>query len=192
MVLPVTGLTRISSKSDAAEKQVLDQFQTNCNTEDWLQPVVPNWQEFCPNLNDILIVDVHIGQWFSLSPPITLSIESPLGTIKTQKTLQASTLPSNQCDWVTFDVPDVSIVSGVPHYIVLTFDVGSEYAWCGSLGDPYDCGVTSSAKGPDWDYCFRTYGTKSKSVDIIENSFLSELLQRLIMHFPILERLLAI
>ena len=192
MVLPVTGLTKIGNNSDAAAKQVLDQSQTNCNTEDWLQPVVPNWQEFCPAKNDILTVDVHIGQWYAGSEPITLSIESPLGTIKTQKTLQASSLPSNHCDWVTFDVPDVSIVSGVPHYIVLTFDVGSEYAWCGSFGDPYTCGVTSSAKGPDWDYCFKTYATKSKSSDIIENPFFSEILQRLITYFAILEQLLAI
>jgi hypothetical protein len=175
----------------------VDQSQENCNDQDWLPGGVPNWQEFCPEGADLLKVDVHVGQYFAGSHPITLSIENSLGSKLTEKTLQATDLPSNTCDWVTFDVPDVNIKAGEQHRIVLTFDIGSEYAWSGSLGDPYPCGATSSGKGPDWDYCFRTYTTKGKSKNVgpegIWNNPLFQLfMERHTQIFQILENILKL
>jgi hypothetical protein len=60
------------------------------------------------------------------------------------------------------------------YYIILTFDIGSEYAWSGSSNDPYTFGM-SSHPNVDWDFAFRTIvdkkprGLNSPFLNFLEN-----------------------
>ena len=94
------------------------------------------------------------------SPDITLSIEKPLGTSLSSKTLPVSAINSGTCDWVTFDIPDINLIVGATYYIVISYPPGGEYGWCGAWGNPYASGV--SDVDPDWDYTFRTIVEKAR------------------------------
>jgi hypothetical protein len=88
-------------------------------------------------------------------PPLNLSIERPLGTILTQKSLPWNAVPQMYCNWTSFDVPDISITPGLTYYIVLTFEMGADYNWCGAWNNPYPPGISN--RDPTWDWTFRTY-----------------------------------
>jgi len=103
-----------------------------------------------------------VGCWYAGSPPLTLSIEHPLGTILASKTLPAVALPLNSEGWVSFEYLNTTLQPGQTYYIVLSFDPGAEYSWSGNWSNPYPPGVSS--RDPDWDYCFKTFVTKSKAL----------------------------
>ncbi len=63
--------------------------------------------------------------------------------------------PQMNCNWTSFDVPDISLTPGITYYIVLTFAMGGDYNWCGAWNNPYPPG--ESNRDPDWDWTFRTY-----------------------------------
>ena len=146
-----------SNKFPATIQEVKDQYQESCGTEEyWLQcNPSKNWQQFVPTMANHVRVELHAGEWCQCSYPITLTIERPLGTVHTSKTLIYSDFPYNQNGWVSFDIPDVILTPGNQYYLVLTFDCGSEYGWSGSTGNPYPNGASS--EGGTIDYCFRTF-----------------------------------
>jgi len=114
------------------------------------------WQEFAPSKERLARVEVKIAQWYGGSPNLKLSIEKPLGTVLTFKELPASEIPSESYGFVSFDVPDVYLVSGEKYYITLTAPLGSEYSWaCSETDDRYPQGNSSGGTGHDW--CFRTF-----------------------------------
>ena len=114
------------------------------------------WQEFVPSRERLVRVEVRIGQWYSGSPNLKLSIEKPLGTILTFKELPASEIPSESCNWVSFDVPDVYLIPGEKYYIKLTAPLDSEYGWLyNEANDRYPQG--NSSKGSGYDWCFGTF-----------------------------------
>ena len=169
---------------------VVDQQQPNTSQKEWLSASIPHWQQFVPQVSKLKEVELHIGNWFTGSEPITLSIEETVGGAPlTSVTEQAVNLPYNTQDWFTFNVPDVSLTIGKLCHIVLRFDPGSEYAWSGDVGDPYPTGG-SNHPNPDWDYAFRTHVTKSRP-RTVNTPFLS-FLQNHPNLFPILQRLLPL
>ena len=151
-VLPVSGnetLVLLSNDGD-----IMDQSQQNCSNCSWTN--YSAWQEFVPTVNNLVRVEVSVAtSGGSDAPPLNLTIEKPLGTILTKKSLPWSALPHGYCDWVSFDVPDISISPGVKYYIVLSFDYGADYLWCGALNNPYPPGESNI--NPDWDWTFRTF-----------------------------------
>jgi hypothetical protein len=112
------------------------------------------WQEFVPTKDNLVRVEVRIVQWYSDSPDLRLTIEKPLGTILTSKDESASNIPSAPCDWVSFNVPDITLIPGENYFIKLTAPVGSEYGWGIRWGNPYPKGDSSNPPG---DWCFRTF-----------------------------------
>jgi hypothetical protein len=96
--------------------------------------------------------------------PLTLSINYPLDTVLTSKTLPASKIHVAKCDWVTFDFPDIELTPPNKYYIVLMFEPVSDYLWGGAWGNPYPEG--NSSLYPDWDWCFRTYAERTRSRSI--------------------------
>ena len=164
-----------------------DQSQEIIGEIDWLQG--GEWQEFVPTFKKLVMIEVYVGCYFAGSNPIILSIEKPLGTVLSSRTLLASDLPLNSDDWVTFDNLNVTLQKGQTYYIVIKFLPGSEYSWCGAWGNPYPMGVSS--KDPDWDYCFRTFADKSKTRDKI-NPIISMFLENHPLMFPFLRHLLNI
>jgi hypothetical protein len=126
-------------------------------------------QEFVPSGKKQMRVEVKIRAGLGDNPPITLQIEKPLGTILAYKELPASAIPSTTADWVSFDINDISLTQGEKYYIVLSFSVGGLYFWCGDSGDPYPAGISS--RGDKWDWCFRTYVSRSKIHKYEDNTF---------------------
>jgi len=148
-VIPMSGENNTYISSTFGE--VLDQHQ------DWSDDCVyfeQEWQEFVPTLDNLARVDVKIAQWYSGSPDLIMTIEKPLGTVLTTKSMPATSIPSPNCDWVIFDVPDISLIPGSSYYIKLTAPIGSEYGWGIAYNNLYPKG-TSSQYPADW--CFRTY-----------------------------------
>jgi len=112
------------------------------------------WQEFVPTMAQHTRVEVKIVHWFSGSPPLKLSIEKPLGNVLKYKELPASAIPENNCNWVSFDIPDVTLIPGQNYYIKLTAPLGSEYGWGIAYNGLYPPGTSSKAPA---DWCFRTF-----------------------------------
>ena len=125
-----------------------------------------------------------------------MEIQRPYGNVLTSKTLPATAIPSGTCGWVSFDVPDYDLVPEEIYWIVLYYNGGAEYIWCGARGNPYTRGESSFT--PDWDYCFRTYTGKGKGKDLgcVETSQNNPLLQIFFESypnlFPILQHLLKL
>jgi len=171
---------------------VVDQEQLLTPELDWLDGGVKNWQQFKNNGHTIEEVHVHIGHYFAGSYPMTLSIQKPLGTVLTSETLTTADIPDHVQDWVIFNIPDEPLTLGEIYYIVIEFDIGSEYAWSGSHNDPYPEGK-SSHTDQDWDYAFKTIvDKKPRSINhAIENlPMIFQMFQKLIDYFPILARIL--
>jgi uncharacterized repeat protein (TIGR01451 family) len=137
-----------------------DQFQELCDECYYIESTPPSWQEFVPSVDSLSRVEVKIArtQGQPNGCPITMTIDSPLGTVLTQATLQPAEvpeLPYCDTDWMSFDVPDIALVPGQSYYIVLNIPPGFFYHWCGAWGNPYPPGISSV--GPDWDWTFRTF-----------------------------------
>ena len=96
----------------------LDQSQEKCDETYYISS--SDWQEFIPTMKILVEVEVKVAQWYGGSPDLKLSIEQPLGTILTFKELPASAIPSPTAGWVTFDVPDVTLIPGQKYFIKLT------------------------------------------------------------------------
>ena len=166
MVLSVSG--KNSTKTYTVTGDDVDQSQEQI--DDYLFFESGAWQEFVPTKTTLTKVDLHIGNYFSGSYPLTMTIEAPLGTQIVDKTLTAADIPLDHCDWTTFDVADTAISPGHSYYIVLTYDPGCEYCWSGASENPYPHG--ESSEGSDWDWCFRTYGEGGSDWEIdVEDGF---------------------
>ena len=162
-ILVVTLLAATVTLPIASAGPNLDQSQEKCDETYYISS--SDWQEFIPTMKILVEVEVKVAQWYGGSPDLKLSIEQPLGTILTFKELPASAIPSPTAGWVTFDVPDVTLIPGQKYFIKLTAPLGSEYGWCAGHGDPYLSG--ESSRLPDDDFCFRTWANKGKSKNSI-------------------------
>jgi len=136
--------------------EVKDQYQEICDECIYIEDY--EWQEFVPTMAKHTRVEVRIVHWFGGSPPLKLSIEKPLGNVLTYKELPASSIPENNCNWVSFNIPDVTLTPGQKYYIKLTAPLGSEYGWCIAYNGPYAPGTSSKAPA---DWCFRTFCEES-------------------------------
>ena len=133
--------------------EVLDQQQTwsdECKYVDGSE-----WQQFVPTLDNLNRVEVKVGQWFSGSPDMEVTIEKPLGNVLTSAKMPATSIPSDRCGWVSFNVPDITLIPGTGYYIRVIAPRGSEYGWGIAYNDLYPLGI-SSQRPADW--CFKTYG----------------------------------
>ena len=140
--------------------EMKDQYQEICEVCEHVGPVYwISWQEFVPTANSLSRVEVKIARTLGQPNlvPITMTIESPLGTVLTSATLQywdVPELPWCETVWVSFDVPDIPLTPGQSYYIVLTTE-GLAYHWCAAPWDAYPPGLSNF--GPDWDWTFRTF-----------------------------------
>lgn len=158
MLLLATGLSimgTVAGDEPCVIGEMKDQYQENFDKIGWLESGVKFWQEFVPTISKHTRAEVYIGCYYGGSPPLKLSIEKPLGSVLTFKELPASTIPLNTEDWVSFDFPDVNLIPGEKHFLVLYYEGAGEYAWGGAHGDPYPQG--DSIGGPGWDFCFKTF-----------------------------------
>jgi hypothetical protein len=157
MIVPIVQVTATTTPSPTPlDRDMIDQYMDVYEATEF----IPNsaWQQFVPTKPLQIAVEVMVCQQFSGSPDLTLSIEGPLGTVLSQKSLPASQIPANVVDWVTFDIPDVTLTPGNTYYIVMSYAPGGEYSWGGAYGNKYPAGESSRAPSyPDWDWCFCTW-----------------------------------
>jgi hypothetical protein len=145
-------------------EQEVDQSQEQCQECKFFENYA--WQQFVPQGKKLLTIDICISQWYSDSPDLTITIEKPLGTILSSATIEAKSVPNIDCDWVSIDVnPDITLQKEQIYYIVLSYEPGGEYGWCGAEGNLYEPGESSI--GSNWDFCFRTIVSKQRSIDSI-------------------------
>jgi hypothetical protein len=157
VIFPVTGNTLFQNNLEFAE--VLDQRQES--DPDCIQIFYPEWQQFKPTKEKLVRVEVKISQTCPGCPDLNMEIQKPLGTVLTSTSVPATSIPSGSCncDWVSFDIPDINVIPGEVYHIVLYYIGGAEYYWCGSYDNPYPRG--RSSVHPDFDYCFRTFAEMS-------------------------------
>lgn len=173
------------------QEQVVDQSQDICAECRFFENYA--WQQFIPQAKKLLTIDICISQWYAGSPDLIITIEKPLGTVLSSVTIDAKSIPYDDCDWVSIDInPDITLQKGEIYYIVLSYEPGGEYGWCGAEGDLYAPGV--SIIGPEWDFCFRTIVTKPRSIDhinIFKNfPFLYQFFFKMINNIQNLEKIL--
>jgi len=154
MILAVTTPSILSNDFEKSSTfgEILDQSQEF--SDDCISVNDFEWQEFVPTLDNLARAELKILQWNQNSPNIKLTIEKPLGNVLTQKELPANVIPDN-CDWVSFDIPDIALTPGTKYHIKLTAPTGSEYGWGIAWNNLYLPGDSSKPPG---DWCFRTYG----------------------------------
>jgi hypothetical protein len=158
--------TSISIKNLLVEK--IDQSQEK---DDSFRLITSTeWQQFSPVVKKLTRVEVKIKASTGETTPIKMSIEQPLGTILGYVEVSSSSIPTT-ADWVSFNLQDITLTLGVKYYIVLSTSSNSHYYWYGSGTNPYINGTSSAGSG--WDWCFRTYVDKHKSIFI--NNINSEL-----------------
>ena len=162
MLLIASTTTILVSSSNIRMLSVIDQQQLNTSQQYFLENGKIHWQQFMNFGKTIEEVQVHIGHYFMGSKPMTLSIQGPIGTTLCSKTLTTADIPDHVLDWCVFDVPDTPLKPKGIYYIVIEFDLGSEYEWSGAHGDPYPKGM-SSHPDPDWDFAFKTIVDKTKT-----------------------------
>jgi len=155
----ITGISTVKTipvQPTEQPRDIIDQYMELCDECEFFENYA--WQEFIPTMQKLTMVEVNIAETGG-SYDITLTVEKPLGTVLTSKTVSYSSVPPYTCDWFLFDVPDVTLSTGTNYYIVLSYPLGGEYTWCGSWQDNYPIG--DSNIGNDWDYTFRTYAEES-------------------------------
>jgi hypothetical protein len=125
---------------------------------------------------------------------IIVSIRASLdGPDLTTKIISSTKIePVNTLVWVEFNFIDIKVnYNGGTYYIVVTSDDNDIYdgycAWLSSTENPYPDGLgyRCSSGQPweyllDWDFCFKTYGATSKSIEF----------SRFLEKFPVLYHLL--
>jgi hypothetical protein len=160
MIIVSPQSTSISiKKSLLAEK--IDQSQEKDDSFRVIKST--DWQQFIPVVKKLTRVEVKIKASAGETTSIKLSIEQPLGTILGSLELSPSSIPTT-ADWVSFNIQDITLALGEKYYIVLSTSPNSNYYWYGSGSNPYTNGISSGGSG--WDWCFRTYVDKSKSIFI--------------------------
>jgi hypothetical protein len=179
--------------------KVVDQSQETDNEHLYIP--TGTFQGFVPQRKKLVAVEVKIGHWMAefSSPQITLKIEKPFGNVITSATVSTSDVPNlaenDETGWVFFDVNDVQLTKGETYFIVLYFNLNSDFAWSGAYGDPYP--PAQSSMGGNWDFCFRTYFRKSldisgsKNNENLVNPGLLSILERFPNAFPLLRQLVG-
>jgi len=154
-----TSIGHTNNNIGSSFAEVLDQSQT---WEDVCQFIPDSeWQEFKPTIDNLNRVEVKVAQWFGGSPDMELTVEKPLGNVLTSRKVAAINIPSGSCGWVSFNVPDITLIIGASYYIRVIAPLGSEYGWGLASNNLYSQGISS--KDPA-DWCFKTYGNYDPTI----------------------------
>jgi hypothetical protein len=176
------------SQADVSFKMLGTPDQTNPKCEDCKYVENYAWQQFVPKGDRLIGLELSLAQWFGGSPDLEIRIEKPLGSAPLSRAvIPASDVPEGACDWISIALwPHITLQKGATYYIVVEYDLGGEYSWCGAYGDPYPPGISDI--DPDWDWTFKTIVDKSKA-KVLNTPFL-DILESHPNIFPILQMLL--
>lgn len=159
-----------SISSDGNFDDQIDQQQTEGSIEQIISSNSWIAQSFRPTLERLTKIKLYICRHAETSSNLTVGIRSSLsGYDISSVSLPASIIPSH-FEWVTFDLPDISVVANGIYYIVCRTSSGGAniFGWYGSDDNPYSRGegYHSPNQGSTWseindgnfDCRFKTYG----------------------------------
>jgi ABC-type transport system substrate-binding protein len=157
LLLSTAFIASIPSVFTQSEQK--DQYQEISEVCEHVDTYWDSWQEFVPTVNSLSRVEVKINRYenYPNEYPITMTIESPLGTVLTSKTLQWEEIPElpwGETVWISFDVPDITLTPGQSYYIHLDSEPLA-YLWSAANYDAYPPGQSNFAY--PWDWTFRTF-----------------------------------
>jgi hypothetical protein len=159
--------------------------QPNCDECKFVENYA--YQEFVPKANKLIGIELSLAHHFWGSPDLEITIEKPLNNVLSSAILDVSEVPEEYCDWIEIDLePNIILDENEKYYIVVQYESGGEYSWCGAYGNPYSAGESNI--DPDWDWTFRTIVVKSKPI-LIKNPFF-QFLQCHPNLFPLLQKLI--
>ena len=166
-VLPVAGIIKDINTLPLAGSEI-DQKQ---EIETGFKQIMYGgmaWQEFKPEMNNLVQLDVNIAQSCDDCPKLKIEIVDGAIALFTE-TLAANEIPYGPpCNWITISVPKIDLVIGNIYEIQLSYTGGAEYYWAGATGNPYINGTSSV--GSQWDFCFRTWAEETKGDIVIDQS----------------------
>ena len=159
-----------SISSDENFDDQIDQQQTEGSVDQIISSNGWVAQSFRPTIESLTKIELYVYKHSEASGNFTVGIrtslsESDLASVS----LPASIILSNP-EWITFDLPDMSVILNETYYIVCRTSYGSEniFGWYGSNDNPYSRGkgYHSSDHGSTWseindgdfDCRFKTYG----------------------------------
>jgi len=112
----------------------IDQYQVE-ETNAMLSCYLFTWaQSFVPSRDRLTRVDLKLSRFGNITSDITVSIRKQLdGNDLMSCSLPYENIPSNISEWITFDVPDISLNPGENYYLVLSteggFNFSGNYLW---------------------------------------------------------------
>lgn len=188
----------------------VDQEQTDdCGKGVEIRPPFCLAQSFIPTKDKLVGIRLYLYKKGNANGYINITCDVRINVSESNLTGKISE-PAwdilQQGTWVMFDFPDIDVTPGVPLYIVIKSDGGTNtdcFCWFYDINNPYDKGEAwiSPDNGSTWitlweywqynpqipepDFCFITYFKKSRD-RAITNSWFEWLFER----FPLLERLL--
>jgi len=216
VILLASFLTLSAVSSLAASKNILkldephkldvvDQNQDKIESYDFLSQEFQFAQSFKPSLPKLTKIYLYLFRFGLDGSTITVSIRENLdGPDLVSKSISSNDInPEKQWVWVEFDFNDLKVKTDSTYYIVVVSnddDIYDYVGWGCHCGNPYPRGNAYwRFQTSDWeedlnkDYCFQTYGTKTRVRDInnifVRFPFLYQLFQKL---FFIFERFFEI
>jgi len=166
----IVGVFVPSISSDENIDDQIDQQQTEGSVDQIISSNGWVAQSFRPTIESLTKIELYVYKHSEATGNLTVGIRTSLseGDL-TSASLPASIIPSNP-EWITFDLPDMSVVLNETYYIVCRTSYGSEniFGWYGSNDNPYSRGegYYSPDHGSTWsgindgnfDCRFKTYG----------------------------------
>jgi len=206
VILLASFLTLSAVSSLAASKNILkldephkldvvDQNQDKIESYDFLSQEFQFAQSFKPSLAKLTKIYLYLFRFGLDGSTITVSIRENLdGPDLVSKSISSNDInPEKQWVWVEFDFNDLKVKIDSTYYIVVVSnddDLDEYVGWGWHGGNPYTRGnAYIRFETLDWeedlnkDYCFQTYGTKTRVRDInnifVRFPFLYQLFQKL-------------
>lgn len=135
--------------------------QTQQNDSDSVNISGDEWQEFKPRSGILSRIELKIRSFSpETKPPLTVTLEKPLGTTLASSEIPSNQIPWNRSEWVSFDFQNFSVEQGEKYFISVTSSQSDVYSWQYSKPilpglSRYEAG--NSSLGDDLDWCFKTF-----------------------------------
>ena len=138
-------------------------------------------QSFIPTRENLSRLDLLLSSTDVPPSPLTITLRQFLtGDDLISFSLPASAV-SSTADWITCDIPDITVTPEAVYYLVLHTtggDINACYQWQFGYNTPYTAGALhfSKSDGVTWkefpfhDFCFKTYGIEASPLQNLSYS----------------------
>ena len=164
--------TFVISLSTVQAKQ-LDQAQPGPRDYGyWFERDVVRWQEFRPALSILEQIDILLCRQGSPGD-VVVELRDSINKVLWSTTIPQSSIPPTmgQGTWIAMTIPEVNLTIDESYYIYVRStqpspEPANRYFWGGVIDSAYTRGTSSIEVLPDYDFCFRTWGSPKVGVTI--------------------------